>query len=426
MSVNVENLEKNLVKLTVEVPVEDLEKGINKVYLKARNQIALPGFRKGKAPRKMIEQAYGADVFMEDAINELVPEAYEAACEESKLEIVSQPEIAYEQVEVGKPVIFTATVAIKPEVALGEYKGLSVETETAEVTEEDILAELAKEQDKNSTTITIEDRAVTDGDMVELDFEGFVEGEAFEGGKGENFPLTIGSHSFIDTFEEQLVGTAIGEEKEVNVTFPEEYHVEELAGKPALFKCVINGIKAKELPALDDEFAGEVSDFETLEEYKADIRAKLEEAKAKTAKTAKEDALVDKAVENASMELPDLMIASQARTMVQEFSQRLQAQGLSMEQYMQYTGQTMDQMIEEMKGQATKRIETRLVLEAVAKQEGIEASEEDIEKEIEEMAKGYGMEVDQIKSFITEEQKEQMRENIAVQKALDLLYETAK
>lgn len=426
MSVNVETLEKNLVKLTVEVPVEDVEKSIEKVYQKEKNKIQLPGFRKGKAPRKMIEKMYGADVFLEEAVNELVPGAYEEACKEVEKDIVSQPQIEYTQVEPGKSVIFVATVAVKPEVTLGEYKGLEVASEPVEVTEDEILAELKKEQDKNSTTITVEDRPVADGDVIELDFEGFIDGVAFEGGKAENFPLTIGSGSFIPGFEEQLIGTALGEEKEVNVNFPEEYHAKELAGKPAVFKCKVNSIKTKELPELDDEFASEVSDFETLEEYKADIRAKLTEQKEKAAKTAKEDALVEKAVEGATMDIPDLMIESQARSMVQDFAQRLQQQGLSMDQYMQYTGSTVEKMIEESKEQAKKRIENRLVLEAVAAAEGLTASEEDVEKEIEDLAKSYGMEVDQIKPYVTEDQKEQMRENIAVQKALDLMYEQSK
>ena len=426
MSVNVETLEKNLVKLTVEVPVEDVEKSIEKVYQKEKNKIQLPGFRKGKAPRKMIEKMYGADVFLVEAVNELVPGAYEEACKEVEKDIVSQPQIEYTQVEPGKSVIFVATVAVKPEVTLGEYKGLEVASEPVEVTEDEILAELKKEQDKNSTTITVEDRPVADGDVIELDFEGFIDGVAFEGGKAENFPLTIGSGSFIPGFEEQLIGTALGEEKEVNVNFPEEYHAKELAGKPAVFKCKVNSIKTKELPELDDEFASEVSDFETLEEYKADIRAKLTEQKEKAAKTAKEDALVEKAVEGATMDIPDLMIESQARSMVQDFAQRLQQQGLSMDQYMQYTGSTVEKMIEESKEQAKKRIESRLVLEAVAAAEGLTASEEDVEKEIEDLAKSYGMEVDQIKPYVTEDQKEQMRENIAVQKALDLMYEQSK
>lgn len=426
MSVKVENLEKNLAKLTVEVPVEKLEESIDQVYRKAKNQITLPGFRKGKAPRKMIEKYYGADVFLEDAVNELIPVAYEEACGECELEIVSQPEIEYEQVEAGKPVIFTATVATRPEVTLGEYKGLEVESKPVEVTEEEILAELKKEQEKNATMKTVDDRAVEDGDIIELAFEGFVDGVPFEGGKSDNYPLTIGSHSFIPGFEEQLIGAAIGEEKNVNVTFPEEYHAKELAGKPAVFKCTVHTIKVKELPELDDEFASEVSDFETLDEYKEDVKKKLTENKEKEAKIAKEDALVDKIIENSQMEVPELMITSQARSMVSEFGQRLQSQGLNLQQYMQYTGQTEAQMIDQMKEQALKRIQTRLVMEAIVAAESLVATEEDVEEEIKKMAEAYGMDVEQVKTYMDEEQKEQMKMNIAVQKAIDMVYAAAK
>ncbi len=426
MSVNVEKLEKNLAKLTVEIPVEDVEKAIDKVYARTKNQIQLPGFRKGKAPRKMVEKMYGKDVFLEDAVNEAVPDAYEDACKESGLEIVSQPQIEYTQVEAGKPVVFMATVAVRPEVTLGEYKGLEVETETVEVTDEDVLAELKKEQEKNAVTRTVEDRTVEDGDQIELDFDGYVDGEAFEGGHGEDFPLTIGSHSFIDNFEEQLIGSAIGEEKEIQVTFPEEYHAEELAGKPATFKTTVKKIQVKELPELDDEFASEVSEFETLEEYKADVRAKLEEKKAAEAKTAKEDALIAKVVENTEMEIPDLMVESQARTMVQEFAQRLQHQGLTLEQYMQYTGQTSESMMEQEKETALKRIQSRLVLEAVAAAENLEASEEDVQAEIDKMASQYGMEPEQVRSMIDDEQMEELKGNIVVQKAVDVIYDAAK
>ncbi len=426
MSVKVENLEKNLAKLTVEVPVEKLEESIEKIYRKAKNQITLPGFRKGKAPRKMIEKYYGTDVFLEDAVNDLVPEAYEEACQESGLEIVSQPEIVYEQAESGKPVIFAATVAVRPEVTLGEYKGLEVESKPVEVTEEEIEAELKIEQEKNATMKTVDDRPVQDGDILELAFEGFVDGTPFEGGKSDSYLLTIGSNTFIPGFEVQLIGAEIGKEKDVNVTFPEEYHAKELAGKEAVFKCTVHSIKVKEFPALDDEFASEVSDFETLEEYKADIRKKLTENKEKEAKIAKEDALVDKIIENSQMEIPDLMVTSQARNMVNEFGQRLQAQGLNLQQYMQYTGQNEEKMVEQMRDQALKRIQTRLVMEAIVKAENLEATEEDMEKEIQNLADGYGMDVDQVKSHMDDEQREQMKMNIAVQKAIDLVYAAAK
>ena len=426
MSLQVEKLEKNMAKLTIEASAEDFEKAIQKVYLKARGRINIPGFRKGKAPRKLIEKMYGTGVFYEDAANDLIPTAYAEALKDCDLEIVSRPEINVTQIESGKPFIFTAEVAVKPEVTLGEYKGVEVEKSNVEVTDEDINKEVDKERENNSRTIDVDDRAVENGDIIKLDFDGSVDGVPFEGGKAENYTLTIGSGSFIPGFEDQLIGTKIGEDKDVTVTFPEDYHEKSLAGKEAVFKCKVNAITVKELPDADDEFASEVSDFETLEEYKADIRAKLTEQKEKAAKTAKEDALVEKAVEGATMDIPDLMIESQARSMVQDFAQRLQQQGLSMDQYMQYTGSTVEKMIEESKEQAKKRIESRLVLEAVAAAEGLTASEEDVEKEIEDLAKSYGMEVDQIKPYVTEDQKEQMRENIAVQKALDLMYEQSK
>ena len=426
MSLQVEKLEKNMAKLTIEASAEDFEKAIQKVYLKARGRINIPGFRKGKAPRKLIEKMYGTGVFYEDAANDLIPTAYAEALKDCDLEIVSRPEINVTQIESGKPFIFTAEVAVKPEVTLGEYKGVEVEKSDVEVTDEDINKEVDKERENNSRTIDVDDRAVESGDIIKLDFDGSVDGVPFAGGKAENYTLTIGSGSFIPGFEDQLIGTKIGEDKDVTVTFPEDYHEKSLAGKEAVFKCKVNAITVKELPDADDEFASEVSDFETLEEYKADIRAKLTEQKEKAAKTAKEDALVEKAVEGATMDIPDLMIESQARSMVQDFAQRLQQQGLSMDQYMQYTGSTVEKMIEESKEQAKKRIESRLVLEAVASAEGLTASEEDVEKEIEDLAKSYGMEVDQIKPYVTEDQKEQMRENIAVQKALDLMYEQSK
>ena len=426
MSVNVERLEKNLAKLTVEIPVEEIEKAIDVVYKQQKNKIQLPGFRKGKAPRKMIEKMYGKEVFLQDAVNEAVPGAYEAACKESELVIVSQPEIEYTQVEAGKPVIFVATVAVRPEVTLGDYKGLEVETQDASVTEEEVDAKLREEQEKNAVTVPVEDRPVQDGDIVDLDYEGSIDGVPFDGGKADGFQLTIGSHSFIDTFEDQLIGVQAGEEKEVHVTFPEGYHAKELAGKPAVFKCKVNSIKAKELPALDDEFAGEVSEFETLDAYKADVRKQLEEKKAAAAKTAKEDALIAKAVENAQMEIPDLMVESQAREMMQEFAQRMQYQGLTMEQYMQYTGQTYESMMDTNKEQAMKRIQSRLVLEEIAKAENIEASEEDIQDEMQKMADQYGMDKEQVEKYMDDAQKEAMKSNIQVQKAIDLLYETAK
>ena len=425
MSLQVEKLEKNMAKLTIEVSAEELEKAIQGAYLKQRKHISVPGFRKGKVPRQMIEKMYGVEIFYEDAANALIPEAYAKAYDESELAIVSQPSIDVVQLEKGKPFIFTAEVALKPEVTLGEYKGLKVDKVSTRVTAKEVDAKLEEEQKKNARTITVEDRAVQDGDEIILDFEGFVNGVAFEGGKGENYPLTIGSGSFIPGFEEQLIGVEAEKEVEVNVTFPEEYHSEELAGKEATFKCTVHEIKVKELPELDDDFAAEVSEFDTLEEYKADIKAKIKEQKQAEGNRQKEDQAVEKAVANATMEIPEAMIDTQVGQMVQEFAQRLQSQGLSMEQYFQFTGLTADKMNEEMRPQAVKRIETRLVLEAIAKAENIEISEEKLDAELTKMAEMYQMEVDKLKEYMGESEKEQMKADMAVQEAVTLLVDSA-
>ena len=397
MSVQVETLEKSMAKLTIEVSAEEFETALDKAYKKNKNKISLPGFRKGKAPRAMIEKMYGTGVFYEDAANDLIPDAYETAAKESELEIVAQPSIDVTQIEKGKPFIFTATVAVKPEVTLGEYKGIEVEKKTAEVTDEELQAEIDKVRESNSRMITVDDRAVQDGDITTIDFEGFVDGEPFEGGKGEDYPLTIGSHSFIDNFEEQLIGKTIGEETEVNVTFPEQYQAEELQGKPAVFKVTIKEIKVKELPELDDDFAQDVSEFDTVDEYKEDLKKKLLENKEAALKREKEEDVVGKIIENATMEIPDPMVDTQVRQMVQEFSQRIQSQGLSLQQYMQFTGMTPESLTNELQPQALKRIQSRLVLEAVAAAENIETSDEDLEKELEKMAEMYQMEADKFK-----------------------------
>lgn len=426
MSVQVEKLEKNMAKLTIEATAEEFEAAMQKAYLKNKNKINIQGFRKGKAPRVMIEKMYGPAIFYEDAANDLIPEAYSKAAEESGLEIVSRPEIDVTQIEKGKPFIFTATVAVKPEVTLGDYKGLEYTADPVEVTEEDLAAELKKVQEQNSRTVTVEDRAVENGDITTIDYEGFVDGTPFEGGKAENQELVIGSHTFIDTFEDQLIGKNIGDEVEVNVTFPEEYHAKELAGKPALFKVAVKGIKVKELPELDDEFASDVSDFDTLEEYKEDIKKKLLEKKENEAKTAKENALVEKAIEGAQMDIPDAMIDTQARQMLDDFAQRMQMQGLSMQQYMQYTGMDAAKMQEQMKPQAEKRIKTRLVLEKIAETENIEVTEEEINSELEKMASMYNMEVEKLKEYMGDAEKESIKKDLAVQKAVDLLVASAK
>ena len=426
MSVQVENLEKSMAKLTIEVSAEQFEAAMQKAYIKNKGRIQLPGFRKGKAPRAMIEKMYGAGIFYEDAANEINPEAYEEAAKESGLVITSQPEIDVTQIEKGKSFIFTATVAVKPEVTLGEYKGLEYEAQPVEVTDEEVEEELKKVQNQQARTVTVEDRPVADGDIVTIDYEGFVDGTAFAGGKGTDYDLTIGSHSFIDTFEEQLVGKNAGEETEVNVTFPEQYHEASLAGKPATFKVTVKAIKAKELPELDDEFASEVSDFETLDEYKADLKTKALERKEKEAKTAKQNALVDKAVENASMEIADAMITSQARNMANDFAQRLQMQGMTVDQYLQYTGLTREALVDQMKPQAETRIKNRLVLEAIAKAENIEVSDEEVEAEMQKMADAYKMELDKVKEYLGEAGKDSLKDDLAVQKAVDLIVDSAK
>lgn len=425
MSVQVEKLEKNMAKLTVEVPAEEVEKALQAAYMKEKNKISIPGFRKGKVPRAMIEKMYGAAVFYEEAANILIQDNYAAAMEESKEDIVSRPTIDIVQIESGKPFIFTAEVAVRPEVTLGKYKGVQVTKIDTTVTDEEVEAALEKEQQKNSRTVTVTDRPVANGDTAVIDFEGFVDGVAFEGGKGENYPLTIGSGSFIPGFEEQLIGAEAEKEVEVNVTFPEEYHSEDLAGKAAVFKCTVHEIKAKELPELDDEFAAEVSEFDTLDAYKADIKAKIKEQKIADGNRKKEDQAVEKAVANATMEIPEAMIDTQVNQMAQDFAQRIQQQGLSMEQYFQFTGMTAESMMEELRPQAVKRIETRLVLEAIAKAENIEITDERIDEELAKMAEAYKMEVEKLKEFMGENEKEQMKMDLAVQDAVTFLVDNA-
>lgn len=426
MSLQVENLEKNMAKLTITVPAEKVEEAIEKAYQKQKSKISIPGFRKGKVPRKMVEKMYGAGVFYEDAANDMIPTAYEEAAKESKLDIVSQPKIEVTQMEAGKEFIFTAEVAVKPEVELGEYKGLEVPKTDITVSDDEVMAEIDKEREQNSRIVAVEDRAVEDGDMTVIDFEGFVDGEAFEGGKGTDYPLTIGSHSFIDTFEDQLIGKNIGEEVTVNVTFPNEYHAEALQGKPAMFKVTVKEIKKKELPELDNDFVEDVSEFSTVDEYKASIKTKLEIKKVESAKNAKEDAVIEKLIEGAKMELPDAMVDSQVRQMAEDFARRISAQGISIEQYFQYTGLTADKLLEQMKPQAVKRIQSRLVLEAVAEKENFEVTEDDLNKEIEDMATAYSMDVEKLKELLTDADKENMKKDVQVKKAVEFVTEQAK
>ena len=414
-----------MAKLTIEVSSEEFEKAIAKAYKKNKNKISMPGFRKGKAPRTMIEKMYGKGVFYEDAANSIIPDAYADAAKESELEIVAQPEIDVTQIESGKPFIFTATVALKPEVTLGEYKGIEVEKKEVEVTDEEVDTEINRVRESNARMIDIDDRAAQDGDTVVIDFDGYVDGKQFEGGKAEDYSLVLGSHSFIDNFEEQLEGKNIGEDVTVNVTFPENYQAEELQGKPAEFKVKIKEIKVKELPELDDDFAQDVSNFDTIAEYKEDLKKKLAENKEEALKREREETVIGKIIENAQMDIPEQMVEAQTRQMTQEFAQRLSSQGLSIDQYMQFTGLTPQKMIEELKPQALKRIQSRLVLEAVVAAENIETSEDELNKEIENMASMYQMEVDKLKEVIGEEEKKQISLDLAVQKAVEMVTSAA-
>ena len=426
MSLQVEKLEHNMAKLTIEVPAEELEKALETAYQKNKNKISVPGFRKGKVPRNMIEKMYGPAIFYEDAANELIPDAYEKALDECEEEIVSAPKIDVTQIEKGKDFIFTAEVAVKPEVTLGKYKGIKVDEADLAVTEEEINAQIEKERENSARTISVEDRPVKDGDITTLDFEGFVDGVAFEGGKGTDYPLTIGSGSFIPGFEEQLIGAELNKEVEVNVTFPEDYHAKDLAGKPATFKCKIKDIKEKELPELDDEFASEVSAFDTMAEYKEDVKKTLEMKKADAAKIAKEEAVIYAVIKDAKMDIPDAMVETEQRQIIEEFSQRMRMQGLTMEQYMQFTGMTPQALMDQTKPQALKRIQSRLVLEAVAKAEDLKASEEDYAAEIKDMSEKYQMEEDKIKEMLGEKGKKQVEEDLAIRKAVDFLVDNAK
>lgn len=426
MSVQVENLEKSMAKLTIEVSAEELEKAIQEAYLKEKGKISLPGFRKGKVPRKMIEKMYGAGVFYEEAANTLIQENYPSAADESGVDIVSRPTIDIVQIESGKPFIFTAEVAVRPEVKLGKYLGVQVTKIDTSVSDEEVAEALEKERNNNARTVTVTDRPAANGDTAVIDFEGFVDGVAFEGGKGENHPLELGSHSFIDTFEDQLVGKNAGDEVEVNVTFPEQYQAAELAGKPAMFKVKIHEIKTKELPELDDEFAQDVSEFDTLAEYKEDVRKRLTEQKENEAKRTKEDEAIQKIIDKSEMELPEAMIETQCENMVNDFAQRIAQSGLSMEQYMQFSGLTIEKLKEQVRPEAVTRIKSSLVLEQIAKEENIEVTDADIDAEVEKMAASYGMEADKLKEYMGDAEKESMKRDISVTKAVDLIMENVK
>ena len=426
MSLQVERLEHNMAKLTIEVPAEEVEKALQAAYLKERGKISLPGFRKGRVPRQMIEKMYGPEVFYDEAANRMISEAYAKAYDECELELVSQPKIEITQLEKGKEFIFTAEVAVKPEVKLGEYKGLKVDKVSTRVTQKEVDEEIDKERERNARTIDVTDRAVQDKDQITLDFEGFVDGVAFEGGKASDYPLTIGSGAFIPGFEDQLIGANIDEEKEINVTFPEEYQAKELAGKAAVFKCTVHSIKAKELPELDDEFVSDVSEkSETVDAYKAEVKAKIKERKENEGKQKREDQSVEQAVANAEMDIPEAMISFQSRQMVDDFARRIMQQGMTMEQYFQFTGLSEEKMMEEFKPEEEKRIRTRLTLEAIVAAENIEVSEERLDEELQKMADSYKMEVDKLKEYMGENEKKQMKEDIAIQEAVTLIANAA-
>ena len=426
MSLQVEKLENNTAKLTIEVPAEEFDKAIQTAYQKNKNKFNVPGFRKGKVPYAMVEKMYGAGVFYEEAANELIPDVYANAAAESELEIVARPEINVTQIEKGKPFVFEAEVTLKPEIKLGKYKGVKVEAMDTTVTDEDVAAELDKVKEQNARLVAADDKAVEDGDQTTIDFEGFVDGVAFEGGKGEDYPLTIGSHSFIDTFEEQLIGKKVGEEVEVNVTFPEQYQAKELAGKPAMFKVTIKEIKVKEYPELDDDFAQDVSEFDTLDEYKADIKKNLEEKKAQEAEADKESKVIEAIVNDSEMDIPEKMIEAQSQQMVEEFAQNIAMQGISFDQYMQFTGTTVDQLTEQVKPQAEARVQSSLVLEAIVKAEKIEASDEEFDEEIKRMAERYQMEAGKVNELLSDDDKKNIRADICARKAAKLVVEKAK
>ena len=426
MNVQVEDLGKNMVKLTVEVEAEAVDAAIKAAYNRQKNKISIPGFRKGKVPQAMIEKMYGAEIFYEDAANELLQKNYPAAVDESGVDVVSQPTVDVTQIEKGKPFIFTAEVAKRPEVTLGKYNGVTVTKIDTSVSDEEVDTEIETQRNANARTITVTDRAVQEGDTAVIDFEGFVDGVAFEGGKGENHPLEIGSHSFIDTFEDQLVGKNTDDEVEVNVTFPEQYQADELAGKPAVFKVKINEIRAKELPELNDEFVQDVSEFDTVAEYREDVKKKLQERKDNAAKGTKEDEAIQKIIDKSKMEIPEAMIDMQAQGMIDEFAQRIAAQGMSFDQYLQFSGMTIDKLKEQVRPEALQRIQSSLVLEQIAKEENIVASDEDVDAEIEKMASMYGMKAEDLKNYMGDSEKESMKRDIAVKKAVEFVMANVK
>ena len=426
MSFTVEQLENNRAKLTITVPAEDFGKALVAAYNKQKGKINISGFRKGKVPMAIIEKMYGPEIFYDEAANKVINETYPEAYDECELDIVSRPEIDVTQIEKGKDFIYTATVDLKPEVKLGTYKGIEVEKVDTTVSGLEVDEEIDRVRRQNARKIDVTDRAAKDGDITNIDFEGFVDGEAFEGGKGENYTLKLGSKSFIPGFEDQIVGHEIGEEFDVNVTFPEDYHSEDLKGKAAVFKCKLNSLQEEQLPELDDEYVSDISDVETVDEYKDSIRKQLEEKKEKQAKTKIENAAIEKLMETSEMDIPASMIEGQQESMLNEFKQQLSMQGMSFDMYSQYTGLNEETMLEQVKPEAEKRVKSRLVLEAVSKAENIEVSDEDVDKKLEEMAAMYGIEVDKFKGYIGDKEKESIKKDIAVEKAADFIVANIK
>jgi len=425
MGAKMEQIEKNVVKLTIEVDAAAFEAAMEKSYQKNKGRFALQGFRKGKAPRNIITRMYGESVFYEDAINFACPTAYEAAVEELGLEPVDRPEIDVEDIGSGKALVFTATVTCKPEVVLGDYKGLKVAKDAVLVTDEDVEKELDRVRQRNSRLVTVEDRNVQDGDTLTIDFEGFTDGVAFDGGKGTDYTLVIGSNTFIPGFEAQLVGAPLNQEVEVNVSFPEEYHAAELAGKPALFKVTVKEIKYREMPELDDEFAKDVSEFDTLEEYKADLRRSLTEKAQESAAHKYEEAVLKAAAANLTVEIPDAMVESQLNQMMRQFDMNLRYQGMDLKRYMQMMGMQEEQMRADFRDSAREQVLTSLLIEAVVKAEGIKATEEMIEAELADMAKQYGQSAEEIRKQLDEHGMEHVGENACSKAAVKLMVDSA-
>ena len=426
MSLTVENLEHNMAKLTIEASAEDFEKEIERSYMRSRNRISVPGFRRGKAPRKLIEKMYGEGVFYEDAANALISDTYRKELDEHKeLDVVSRPEIDVVQVESGKPLIYTAMVALKPGVELGKYKGVKCGIAKTDVTDEEVEDELKRQQDINSRIVDA-DRPIQDKDIAVIDFEGFMDGEPFDGGKGENYQLTIGSHSFIDNFEEQLIGKSKDEEVEVNVTFPEDYQEKSLAGQPAMFKVTIKNVREKVVPELDDDFASDVSEYDTMDEYRNGVRENIKKQKEDEERARQEDEILESIIEDSNMDIPDAMIDTETDQLMDNYQRQLRMQGLNLESYLEYTGMDYEKFVDQMKEQAGKNIRARLVLEEIAKTENLDATDEEYKEELSKMSERYRLSPEKMEETLGDKEKENIRKEIAMKKAVDLIIDEKK